>query len=200
MNRLIYDSLAKLLLYPRDDFRSRALVVEKFLRGSHPEMAGTLAPFTARVSELSATQLEELYTRTFDVQAMCCLDVGFVLFGEDYKRGQFLVKLLELCQTYDVDCGTELADHLTNVLPLVARLQEANRDEARDFVERLVLPALQKMQDSFGKENSGNAYASVLTTVQCCLQKDFDIEPGARVIPFGKDLPVLESPALEEML
>ncbi len=89
---------------------------------------------------------------------------------------------------------------MTNVLPLVGRLQDADRGEARDFTERLILPALQRMKESFGKETGENGYLGVLTAIETCLQKDFDIEPGARVIPFGKDLPVLESPASEEML
>ena len=36
---------------------------------------------------------EEIYTRTFDVQAITTLDVGYVLFGDDYKRGELLVNL-----------------------------------------------------------------------------------------------------------
>jgi hypothetical protein len=32
-----------------------------------------------------------LFTRSFDVQAVTTLDLGYIVFGEDYKRGELLV-------------------------------------------------------------------------------------------------------------
>ncbi len=36
---------------------------------------------------------EELYTRTFDLNPVCALEIGWHLFGEDYERGAFLVRM-----------------------------------------------------------------------------------------------------------
>ena len=115
--------------------------------------------------------MEELYTRTFDIQALCCLDVGYTLFGEDYKRGQLLVKMLSLHQRYDNFCGTELADHLPNILTLLPKLDP---EEAGEIVDRLVLPAIEKMTTAF--KDSGNPYGAVLQTVSGILKDDFKRE------------------------
>jgi len=39
--------------------------------------------------------MEELYTRTFDLQAVCSPYVGYQLFGDSYKRGIFMARLNE---------------------------------------------------------------------------------------------------------
>ena len=37
-------------------------------------------------------QIQELYTRTFDINPVCTLEIGWHIFGEDYARGALLVK------------------------------------------------------------------------------------------------------------
>lgn len=114
-------------------------------------------------------EMEELYTRTFDIQAVCPLDVGYVLFGEDYKRGHFLVKMRELHEAYGNDCGTELADHLPNILRLLPLMPDPG--EAGEFVNRLLLPAVEKMLEGFS--DHGNLYAGVLAATRDILQQDY---------------------------
>lgn len=114
-------------------------------------------------------EMEELYTRTFDIQAIAYLDVGYVLFGEDYKRGHFLVKMQALQQECGNDCGTELPDHLPNILTLLPRM--ADRREAQDLVGKLVLPAIDKMVEGFG--DHGNVYLDVLKSVSAVLKEDY---------------------------
>ena len=113
--------------------------------------------------------MEELYTHTFDVQAIAYLDVGYVLFGEDYKRGHFLVKMQGLQREYGNDCGTELPDFLPNILTLLPRLSD--RQETAELVNSIVLPAIDKMIQGF-KEN-GNIYRDVLQTVSGVLREDY---------------------------
>ena len=138
----------------RDDARTCYSLLADFLR--YPE---------------GDSEMEELYTRTFDIQALCCLEVGYILFGEDYKRGQLLVKLLSLHRDHDNFCGTDLADHLTNILTLLPKLDP---EEAKEFVGRLVLPAVEKMTESF--KDSGNPYGTVLQTISGILKEDFKRE------------------------
>ena len=116
--------------------------------------------------------LEELYTRTFDIQAPCTLDVGYVLFGEDYKRGHFLVKMHELQNQYENDCGTELADHLPNILTLLEKMKETDPEQAEDLVKKIVLPALEKMLQRFSADTE-NIYAGRLRDVDLRLRRDF---------------------------
>ena len=66
---------------------------------------------------------QEYYISTFDVQAICFLDIGYVLFGEDYKRGIFLVNIKKEQIKAGNDCGSELPDHLPNILTLLPKMQ-----------------------------------------------------------------------------
>ena len=66
----------------------------------------------------------EIHTRSFEVQSITTLDVGYVAFGDDYKRGELLVNLNREHEAVGVDCGSELPDHLPNVLRLMARWQD----------------------------------------------------------------------------
>jgi nitrate reductase assembly molybdenum cofactor insertion protein NarJ len=91
--------------------------------------------------------LQELHTRTFDVQAITSLDIGYTLFGEDYKRGALLANLSAEHARAGNDCGLELADHLTNVLRLLPRMADA--DVREDFVRLLLVPALMAMLAEF---------------------------------------------------
>lgn len=113
--------------------------------------------------------MEELYTRTFDIQAVCHLEVGYVLFGEDYKRGHLLVKMQGLHQEYGNDCGTELADYLPNILTLLPRM---DHEEAGELVGKLVEPAVAKMIQGF--KGDGNIYADILRSVSQVLKEDYD--------------------------
>ena len=45
-------------------------------------------------------------------QVLATLDIGYVLFGDDYKRGELLANLNQEHRKANNDCGTELADHL----------------------------------------------------------------------------------------
>jgi hypothetical protein len=70
------------------------------------------------------------------------------MFGDDYKRGELLVNLSREHGEAGLDCGTELPDHLPNVLRLIARWQD--RELVLEFVEEILHPALEMMIAEFG--------------------------------------------------
>ncbi len=145
----------------------------------------TLSPLVDFVSGASDADWEELYIRTFDIHAICYLEVGYVLFGEDYKRGHFLVKMQGLQIEHQNDCGTELSDHLVNVLTLLPKMKD--QEEARDMVARLVAPAMKKMLQGFSK--GGNVYQSALQAILETLQKDYECFDGVVEGAEGPDGP-----------
>jgi nitrate reductase assembly molybdenum cofactor insertion protein NarJ len=132
---------------------------------------------------------EDLYIRTFDIHAICFLEVGYVLFGEDYKRGHLLVKLHEVLKEFGIDPRGELADHLPTLLELLPKLRSARPEEAEALVEKIIFPALEKMLQGFAK--GGNPYAEPLKAVREVLERDYPgcrgaapaPGPGARLIP-----------------
>jgi nitrate reductase delta subunit len=106
-------------------------------------LAAALERFSRFVEPNDPTGLEEIYTRTFDVCAPCCMDVGYQLFGENYTRGAFLVRMKQETRAHGVDPGSELPDHLPVALRLLGRLRED--EDPAGLVRDVLLPALDKM-------------------------------------------------------
>ncbi|MBT5530596.1 MAG: hypothetical protein HOK35_15660, partial [Cytophagia bacterium] len=123
------------------------------------------------------------YVSTFDIQALSHLDIGYILFGEDLKRGDFLVKLQQEHIKNKTDLGFELADHLPNVLVLLASTNDS--EFADEFVQFILLPALLSMIKGFKSES--NVYLFLLQILKEVLIKDFNIEEIKIEIPENKD-------------
>ena len=175
------DHLAALLDYPEPDVLAQAERARGAL-AEWPAAAAELEAFAAHVAGCDPREVEELYTRTFDIMATCCLDVGYQLFGETYKRGLFLVKMRDACRRHGVDARTELPDHLPVVLRLLARL--APEDEPEELVREVLLPAVGKMLLPF--HDAPNPYAGLLRAVDAVLRAVWP--PATRVVPL---LPVV---------
>lgn len=147
MDAANYEVLAALVGYPGPELEADASRAIALHADSYPRAAQSLEQFRRAIPLGQLVTQRELHTRTFDVQAITSLDIGYTLFGEDYKRGALLANLSAEHTKAGIDCGTELGDHLTNVLRLLPKLQdEALREE---FVRVLLAPALQEMIREF---------------------------------------------------
>ena len=113
---------------------------------------------------------QELYVQTFELNPACTLEVGWHLFGENYERGEFLVKMREQLRRHGIPECTELPDHLTYLLPLVGFM---DREEAARLAGEILLPALAKIRS--GIQN--NAYEPVIASVVEKLEADFPDAP-----------------------
>jgi nitrate reductase assembly molybdenum cofactor insertion protein NarJ len=150
--------------------------------------------------------MEELFTRSFDVQSITTLDVGYVLFGEDYKRGELLSNLNREHNEADIDCKGELADHLPNLLRLIAAFGEVpdKAELVEELVEEILAPALRQMISEFDPERLEEkdecylqhyktlietpgeyftAYCHCLEAVHLVLAKDFSLKEKAAEKP-----------------
>lgn len=145
-----YELFATLLEYPGPGIDSSIGKLQNELSGEYPEAAKKLQAFAETFNGLALQQQEELYIHTFDVQAFTTMDVGYVLFGEDYKRGELLVHLNREHRHAGVDCKGQLADYLPNILRLISHIE----DEAlkAELVHRIVIPALHKIRQDFHPE------------------------------------------------
>src|SRR5512144_1521243 len=88
-----YRLFARLLDYPQPSMGGLVQRVILILQSDNPQAAEMLAGFQQFVQQAPQTQLEELYTRTFDLQGVCCPYIGHQLFGETYKRSWFMARL-----------------------------------------------------------------------------------------------------------
>lgn len=162
----LYDLLARLLSYPAAEYRLAARACQRLLRESFPETPNQLERFAAHVETASLEELEELFTRTFDLNPVCCLEAGWQLYGEDYNRGSFMVKMRQQMRAHGVPESIELPDHLANLLPLLARMEP---EEAGPLCASSILPALEKMQAGLG--GTDNPYAEVLAAVRALVEQ-----------------------------
>jgi len=154
----IYDALGAVFSYPGPDYPDR--VCEAAL-AAPVEVRPALVGFAESLSGKSALELQELFTVTFDLNPVCSLELGWHLFGENYDRGLLLVRMRELLRRHGIAESSELPDHLSHALRLLARMAG---DERRDFAAAIVLPALGKMLDAFRDKN--NPYETLLVALK----------------------------------
>ncbi len=146
--------------------------VEKFQRmisAELPEKAEMMRQILEQHNKMSIPVQQEYYLKTFDVQAVCFLDLGYVLFGEDYKRAQLLVNLQKEHEEAKIDCGKELGDHLPNVLTLLSKTNKPDFAEELGFI--IVTPAVRFMLVKF--KNANNFYKELLKVLLAFLKCDF---------------------------
>jgi nitrate reductase assembly molybdenum cofactor insertion protein NarJ len=151
-----YEHLARLFDYPQRDYPTWVQAAYDLLAGRYVIAAAGInafaqilptdgEPFTPEALD----EVQEIFTRSFDVQSITTLGVGYVMFGDDYKRGEVLVNLSRELRDVGIDCGSELPDHLPNVLRLIGRWED--RDLAEEFVREILHPALEMMIAEFGE-------------------------------------------------
>ncbi|MEP7381129.1 MAG: hypothetical protein ABI910_05545 [Gemmatimonadota bacterium] len=142
-----YDLFATLFVHPDAKYEANVARAIAHCDDAYAGAATTLRVFASLVPMGDLLALQELHTRTFDVQPITSLDIGYTLFGEDYKRGALLANLSGEHTRANIDCGTELGDHLTNVLRLLPRLADAAL--RAELVHVLLAPALREMIREF---------------------------------------------------
>ena len=154
-----YETLADLFFYPQnEEYKNNIKNIHSYLSKDIPEAANAMQPFIDFIEVATIQEMQELFLRSFDLQAITTLDIGFVLFGEDYKRGKLLVHLNKEHSEAGNICHTELSDHLPNVLNLIAKMKDIEiRDE---IASRLVMPAVDKMISEFSFETTLSESAS----------------------------------------
>lgn len=194
MNLIHYTLLADLFRYPDGGYPQKVKDIQDFLNDNYPEAGEDIDKFVELLPAHDLNKMEELYIRTFDVQSITTLDIGYILFGDDYKRGELLANLNREHRQADNDCGTELSDHLPNLLRLISKLDD--RELIIEMIEELLVPALAKMIGEFesdrmrkknelyekhyktlieSPEDSSLMYLSGLKALDKVIRKDFSI-------------------------
>ena len=183
----IYEILASSLEYPGEDWNSRLERCKHWLTIQEPDVAVQFIKFQRNVKKLSIEKLQELYTQTFDLNPVCTLDLGYHLFGEDYKRGQLLAKLRETEAPYELGQANQLPDHL----PVVLRLLAKHKDEElrRSLIVELLVPALGKMLEALGKTD--NPYRDLIEVISNALKNELPADSADSEAAPGNEIPDL---------
>ncbi|MGH9467723.1 MAG: nitrate reductase molybdenum cofactor assembly chaperone [Terriglobales bacterium] len=114
--------------------------------------SGSVAAFAAAARELPLGALQEIYTATFDMQPDMTLSTGFHLFGDDYQRSDFLVRLSGILRARQFAYGAELPDHACLLLRFLA--QAAGGPEAEGLAEECLAPALARVAARLETQNA----------------------------------------------
>ncbi len=157
-----YGSFAGLLAYPGADYHQRVTHAVEALAAVDPEGADVLDHFAKQIREFSTEALQELFIQTFDMNPVRSLEVGWHLFGENYDRGTFLVKMRQQLRRFGIAESGELPDHITHVLAVLGRMPA---DEAEEFAVACVFPALEKMRAGFDDKKEENPFKNVMDAI-----------------------------------
>lgn len=177
INPQIYESFADLLEYPEAKWSAQLQSCRRLVVAENADLAIDFLRFYKNVAGFTLSGLQELYTQTFDLNPVCTLEVGYHLFGENYKRGELLASLRETESPYAIGQERQLPDYLPVLLRLIVRLTD---EELRSsLISECILPALTKMNDELSK--GANPYRDLLKTVRGALLAE---------------APEIESPAL----
>jgi len=151
LTKKVYELYSYALNYPDEKVREKITELHICLDKNYPDASGMMNEFFEFAKATSIWKWEEIYTRTFDVQAISTLDVGYILFGDDYKRGELLANLNREHIKFENNSSTELADHLPNLLLLLSKHDDD--DFKNDLVGLIIKPALKKIINEFETVN-----------------------------------------------
>lgn len=163
-----------LLSYPTAEVQSTAVACQRLLQTQQPGTAPQLQGFVDLLATTDQAKLEELFTATFDLQPVCHPYVGYQLCGESQKRGIFLMKMRQLYREYNFNPGTELPDHLSEMLRFIGTTHDQSC--RHELISDGLLPALEKI--IAGLDNEEHPYHGVLTALHSFLNVD-SAEKGA---------------------
>jgi nitrate reductase assembly molybdenum cofactor insertion protein NarJ len=153
MSRKAAAALGVLLAYPRRErFAADLARAEgRLLEAGTAEASEALEAFERAAVRRSFDELEELYTRTFDLSPACAPFLSVHLFGqESFRRARLMTGLEEAYRKAGFDRGTELPDHVAVVLQAAEAFPEA---EWAELVERVLARPLAKMKGSLDARN-----------------------------------------------
>ena len=146
-----YASLARMLDYPagKEGMLADHGTVGRFLRKK--EIESPLEPFGRFVESSELARLQEEYVATFDFNPAVALYLGHHLFGDNRKKGPYLIRLKQEFGRHGfTPSGNELPDHLPLVLGFLAYLaRNVEAEVRRSFISEWVLPGVERLSAAF---------------------------------------------------
>jgi nitrate reductase delta subunit len=142
-----YDSLARMLDYPgeKEGILAECKKAGRMLEAR--DIESPLEPFAMFVETSSLSRLQEDYVATFDFNPAVALYLGHHLFGDNRKKGAYMIRLKQEFGRHGfIPSGNDLPDHLPQVLGFLAHLARNAGDGARrSFIAECVLPGVERL-------------------------------------------------------
>jgi nitrate reductase delta subunit len=172
----LYKSFASLLEYPDASWHEGLDAIWEPIASECPTAIAPLLDFSRDIDDLALTGLQERYTQTFDLNPVCTLDIGYHLFGENYKRGVFLANLRETERLFDLGQAAQLPDYLPVLLRLLGKLEDADLRQA--LINDCLIPALRKMVEAL--VHAGSPYAGLVKSLDALMRLEETPGSGER--------------------
>jgi len=160
--------MAQLLDYPSVACQRNAKLVAQSVSAAYGKTDKPLRQFLEFFDNRGVTEMEEIYTRTFDLAALCSPYITGYIFGdENFDRGSLMAALSEKFAEMGLDLHAELPDHICMLLGLAGRLDEEELDELISFC---LLKPVEAMVESL--KDLDSPYYFVLSAILFVLQAD----------------------------
>jgi nitrate reductase molybdenum cofactor assembly chaperone NarJ/NarW len=160
--------LSPLLEYPGEELRPS---IQRWQdeHGAHlPFAARRVRDFESAIEKRSLEELEEIYTRTFDLAPVCNPYISAHICGdENYERGNLMLQLAEKYQQAGFSADGELPDHLRIILRFAPHL---NEEELSDLAKHCLAKPVQAMYESV-KSEADNPYRCLLLSILQLVRK-----------------------------
>lgn len=169
---LILAQLGQLLEYPRGDYLSTMQSLCSSVKRKCTSTSKALEKFEQLLKKMTVQEIEELYTRTFDLAAHVSLYItGYIHGDENFDRGSLMAALGEKYQEIGFQTDGELPDHLRILLKVSAWLDKETLDE---LIEFLLLDPVAQIHSQL--KDSNNPYLYLIEAVELVLKGDGGVE------------------------
>lgn len=138
-----YQLFADVLDYPRQSVGEATKKCVAMIAAECPEAGEKLKDFEMASAASELTHLQELYTKSFDLQPDCTLNASYHLFGDDWRRSMFLAELKGIYESNSFQTGNELPDHLCLILRFIAL--NGPGEQTDELEQECVVPAIRRM-------------------------------------------------------
>lgn len=165
---------AALLSYPDAEVQKTAATCQELLQENRFDVTEQLQLFTEFLKTSNRSIIEEVFTSTFDLQPICHPYVGYQLCGESQQRTMFLMKLQEIYRQHDYNSGSELPDHIGQMLRFIGITNDQKCRQ--ELIDEGLLPALEKIIQAI--ENDNHPYKGLLKALQSFLSGN-SVKKGA---------------------
>ena len=158
--------LGQLLYYPRQSYQAAVLLASISVSRNFPSVSKALGQFAKTCQTKSLQDLEEIYTSTFDLAAICSPYItGYIYGDESYDRGTLMAQFSAQYDEIGFDTNGELPDHLALVLCYASWLDNEVLDE---LITYCLLEPVKAMVEKL--KDSTNPYFNLLSAVLILVQ------------------------------
>ncbi|MEZ4490118.1 MAG: molecular chaperone TorD family protein [Cyanobacteriota/Melainabacteria group bacterium] len=160
----ILAEIAPLLQYPGSDYKLKLENVIAVLAANCPAAVSPLEDFKKQIATLSIEDLEELYTRTFDVAPLASPYISVHIYGdENFDRGNLMATLATKFEEHGFEHENELPDHLALLLKFSGYLSE---EELKELIEFCLGEPLEDISKTLKGSKSPNMFYYPVLAVQ----------------------------------